>query len=675
MQIDETSTKLPAKIVVNSAEIPRTRKHRKKNWQCTFEGCTDPLKTRYNCYSHIWDTHLRKVLCEKDPGRYEDVPYKNIQNKELVKSLCEKYMTQLVSDKKRQESDDEQLVQQISSNPQPIQHIPQLVPVLSQIQPQSQIQPILQNQIPSQLTQPIQPQLSQIVLAQPPNVINSFVPSYPLVPNQMLPYQYQMDTTPQITSFDQTLSSAEQTNSQEVKIEMQQLQSPQQSNALSLASNEWDVLINTVNVSQSATHQLLCSELQKGDFLRIYNISKTLHRLHVYGEVLAENGYFVRSDERTKCHIRPLSDCLESISQLVGKQYRYKNSPQLRLGFVAQEVKEVLPDLVHTDEITGTLSVDVLGVIPFLVESLKQLNSEITMLDGANDTQFKCLQDRVVEALNLADDLKIKQKQDLYELQKCIDKAQEPMYSFSFGPIPVTLYFASILTFMSLILPFTYCYQYIMWGYFIFTTLCVYFSLILERKELCEMFRFHRVVWEWKTYHFITLSLFTFLFILSLSFTVIMGSASFQTAAGITVVVLLIIIILIFLHKIINLSFCVVSTILCAFLVIGFISIGIIYVIQPSYQPEILNYQSGQTFVLDSNNQFKFSINSPPFNCFSPNFYSKNLGSLSLIQNSLSDNEFIIQGNLSETINDVQFYLTCSKYLTFYFGSYSISHL
>ncbi|EDR29586.1 hypothetical protein EDI_210610 [Entamoeba dispar SAW760] len=585
-------------------------------------------------------------------------------------------MTQLVSDKKRQESDDdEQLIQQISSNPQPIQQLPQLIPVLSQIQSQSQIQPILQNQVPSQLTQQIHPQLSQIVLTQPPNVINSFVSNYPIMPNQIIPYQYQMDTNPKITSFEQTLSSAEQTNSQEVQIEMQQLQSPQQSNTLSLASNEWDVLINTVNTSQSTTHQLLCSELQKGDFLRIYNISKTLHRLHVYGEVLAENGYFVRSDERTKCHIRPLSDCLESISQLVGKQYRYKNSPQLRLGFVAQEVKEILPDLVHTDEITGTLSVDVLGIIPFLVESLKQLNSEISMLDGVNDTQFKCLQDRVVEALNLADDLKIKQKQDLYELQKYIDKVQEPIYSFSFGPIPVTIYFAVILTIMSIVLPFTYHYQYIIWGYFIFTTLCAYFSLIFKRKELWEMFRFHRIVWEWKTYHFITLSLFAFLFILSLSFTVIMGSASFQTAAGLTVAALTLIAILIFLHKIMNLSFCVVSTTLFGFLVIGFICIGIIYAIQPSYQPTILNYQTGQTFVLDSNNQFKFSISSPPFNCFSPNFYSKNLDSLSLIQNPLIDNEFIIQGKLTETINDVQFYLTCSKYLTFYCGSYSISPL
>ena len=61
--MEPPNNKLPSRIIVSSDEIPRTSKRRKKNWQCTYNNCNEPLKTRYNCYSHLWDTHLRKICC------------------------------------------------------------------------------------------------------------------------------------------------------------------------------------------------------------------------------------------------------------------------------------------------------------------------------------------------------------------------------------------------------------------------------------------------------------------------------------------------------------------------------------------------------------------------------------------------------------------------------------
>lgn len=60
-------------------------------------------------------------------------------------------------------------------------------------------------------------------------------------------------------------------------------------------------------------------------------------------------------------------------------------------GLIAQEVQEIYPDLVYKDG-DGMLSVDYIGLIPILIESLKELNKQVEALTIANSessTQFK----------------------------------------------------------------------------------------------------------------------------------------------------------------------------------------------------------------------------------------------------------------------------------------------
>lgn len=47
-----------------------------------------------------------------------------------------------------------------------------------------------------------------------------------------------------------------------------------------------------------------------------------------------------------------------------------------RIGFLAQDIQKVLPDLVLTDE-NGVLSIDYIGFIPLIVESLKEMQQTI----------------------------------------------------------------------------------------------------------------------------------------------------------------------------------------------------------------------------------------------------------------------------------------------------------
>jgi hypothetical protein len=52
-------------------------------------------------------------------------------------------------------------------------------------------------------------------------------------------------------------------------------------------------------------------------------------------------------------------------------------------GFIAQELREVYPDLVYEDN-QGYLSVNYVGLIPVLVDAIKELNSKIERIEGKN---------------------------------------------------------------------------------------------------------------------------------------------------------------------------------------------------------------------------------------------------------------------------------------------------
>lgn len=105
------------------------------------------------------------------------------------------------------------------------------------------------------------------------------------------------------------------------------------------------------------------------------------------------------SDRKIKENIRPLSGSLEKLLQLEGKSYDLKREYMLpesnrsveksasiekarkdKIGFIAQEVKEVFPELVKFDDESQLHSVDYIGIIPVLVESVKEQQSMIDAL-------------------------------------------------------------------------------------------------------------------------------------------------------------------------------------------------------------------------------------------------------------------------------------------------------
>lgn len=133
--------------------------------------------------------------------------------------------------------------------------------------------------------------------------------------------------------------------------------------------------------------------------------------MEVAGDAWIDGVYRTSSDGRLKTNIQSLNslNCLKKIQQLNGKSYFKRNYPIIdkekeidkllasgkikksnvaevvtfmnnqegqisdkkQFGFIAQDIEKVFPELVSTDE-NGYLSVDYQGLIPVLIEALKE---------------------------------------------------------------------------------------------------------------------------------------------------------------------------------------------------------------------------------------------------------------------------------------------------------------
>lgn len=107
----------------------------------------------------------------------------------------------------------------------------------------------------------------------------------------------------------------------------------------------------------------------------------------------AGNGYLSgnliqTSDKRLKKEFAPLSSSLVNISRLNGYHYKWieeSRNKELQTGLIAQEVQKIFPELVQTND-KGFLSVNYIGLIPHLIEAMKELRKENTALKDKNQS-------------------------------------------------------------------------------------------------------------------------------------------------------------------------------------------------------------------------------------------------------------------------------------------------
>ncbi|MBI3631403.1 MAG: tail fiber domain-containing protein, partial [Candidatus Staskawiczbacteria bacterium] len=96
----------------------------------------------------------------------------------------------------------------------------------------------------------------------------------------------------------------------------------------------------------------------------------------VAGDVRA-NAFLYSSDARLKTNINSINDSLSKVQQLRGVTFNWKISNKPGIGFIAQEVEQVFPELVSTDSNTGMKAVQYANIVPVIVEAIKDQQQQI----------------------------------------------------------------------------------------------------------------------------------------------------------------------------------------------------------------------------------------------------------------------------------------------------------
>lgn len=105
--------------------------------------------------------------------------------------------------------------------------------------------------------------------------------------------------------------------------------------------------------------------------------------------VKGTNAYQQISDQRFKTDIHTLESALERVRKLRGVRFRFKTdefpqhsfSDEKQAGFIAQEVEQIIPEVVKTDT-AGWKTVAYGNFAPYLVEAIKAQDRVVTALQA-----------------------------------------------------------------------------------------------------------------------------------------------------------------------------------------------------------------------------------------------------------------------------------------------------
>ena len=109
----------------------------------------------------------------------------------------------------------------------------------------------------------------------------------------------------------------------------------------------------------------------------------TLPNDSTYGVVKAHS-MVTYSDETLKTNIQPLESALETVNKLQGVSYDWKSDGSRDLGFIAQEVNKVVPQIVYGKG-DGDLGLDYSKLTSILVEAVKEQQAQINDLKSKLD--------------------------------------------------------------------------------------------------------------------------------------------------------------------------------------------------------------------------------------------------------------------------------------------------
>lgn len=113
------------------------------------------------------------------------------------------------------------------------------------------------------------------------------------------------------------------------------------------------------------------------------------------GTIARANSWSTFSDARFKHNVTPIHSALSTLLLLRGTRFEWNESQMKDIGFIAQEVEKVLPEIVQTSE-DGYKSVDYARINAVLVEAVKE---QQTIIDD-QEKRIKALEEKIEKIMS-----------------------------------------------------------------------------------------------------------------------------------------------------------------------------------------------------------------------------------------------------------------------------------
>lgn len=120
-------------------------------------------------------------------------------------------------------------------------------------------------------------------------------------------------------------------------------------------------------------------KLQVGYVYDSAGLSDPTYHLDVAGTIRATGDVIAYSDKRVKENIKTIDSAIDKVSRLRGVEYNKIGEDAKRIGVIAQEIEEVLPEVVHEDD-NGMKSVAYGNIVGVLIEAIKDQQKQIDEL-------------------------------------------------------------------------------------------------------------------------------------------------------------------------------------------------------------------------------------------------------------------------------------------------------
>lgn len=112
------------------------------------------------------------------------------------------------------------------------------------------------------------------------------------------------------------------------------------------------------------------------------------YKLDVNGTIRATGDVIAYSDIRVKENITTIENALDKVKKLRGVEYNKIDNPERSIGVIAQEIEEVIPEVVREDD-QGMKSVAYGNITAVLIEAIKEQQKQIDELKNQLDAFTK----------------------------------------------------------------------------------------------------------------------------------------------------------------------------------------------------------------------------------------------------------------------------------------------